>query len=173
MNLKSSSMMLQTRSGTDLAGENTSRHKLARSSGHYSKGSAREILRLIESSEGHVLVLSPYLLSEVADVLRRARIRTRWHLSDEDIGLYCQYLSRVGEEVSLEPLPRVIGDPEDQAVIETAVAGAVTVICTFDAHFYTPAVLALCAEHEIQVMKDVELLAALRKVATTSGSDPV
>ena len=37
------------------------------------KGSAREILRLIEAAEEHVLVMSPHLLSEVADVLRRDR----------------------------------------------------------------------------------------------------
>src|ERR1041385_5515704 len=87
------------------------------------EGSAREILRLIQLSDAHVLILSTYILSEVSDVLRRDRIRARWPLTDEEIRLYCQYLARVTEEVSDEPLPPVmIDDPKDQAVLQTAVS---------------------------------------------------
>jgi putative PIN family toxin of toxin-antitoxin system len=108
------------------------------------EGSAREILRLIEANETHVLILSPYLLSEIADVLRRDRIRARWPLSHEEIRLYCQYLARIGEEVLVEPLPPVIEDPKIQAIIETAVAGAAAVICTFDAFLQTARSPILC-----------------------------
>ena len=87
------------------------------------KGSAREILRLVEAHVDHVLVLSPYILSEVADVLRRDRIRARWPLTDEEVRSYCHYVASVGEEVFPAPLEPVIQDPKDQAIIETAVAG--------------------------------------------------
>jgi hypothetical protein len=68
-------------------------------------------------------ILSPYLLSEVADVLRRDRIRTRWPLTDEEVYSFCQRLARAGEEVSPPTLPQVIQDPKDQAVVDAAVAG--------------------------------------------------
>jgi putative PIN family toxin of toxin-antitoxin system len=128
------------------------------------KGLAREILRLIEANEDHVLVMSPYLFSEVADVLRRDRIRARWPLTDEEIHLYCHYLSTVGEEVSPQPLTAVIQDTKDQAIIETAVAGAATVICTLDSHFYEPTAAAFCAARGIRVMNDVELVQLLRTI---------
>ena len=127
------------------------------------KGSAREILRLIEASAEHTLVISTYLLSEVADVLRRDRIRARWPLTDLEIGAYCQYLARVAEEVTPEALPAVIHDEKDQAVVETAVSGRVDAICTSDGHFYQAPVLEFCEAHAIRVLKDVELLNRLRR----------
>lgn len=126
-------------------------------------GSAREILRLIERDEAHSLVISAHLLGEVADVLRRDRIQARWPLTDEEVRSYCRYLAQVSVEVSPRALPPVIRDPKDQAVIETAVTGAADVICTSDAHFYAEPVLALCAAHSIQVMRDVHLLNHLRR----------
>jgi len=76
---------------------------------------------------------------------RALRLPTGWSLTDEEIQLYRLHLARVEEEVSIQPLPPTIQDHENQAVIETAAAGAVDVICTFDAHFYKPPVLAFCA----------------------------
>lgn len=67
------------------------------------KGSAREILRLIEASADHTLVISAYLLSEVTDVLRRDRIRARWPLTDEESALIAS--------TSHEPLKRFIRRP--------------------------------------------------------------
>jgi putative PIN family toxin of toxin-antitoxin system len=126
------------------------------------EGLARKILRLIEAGADHILVLSPYLLSEVADVLRRDRIRARWPLTDEEVYSYCQYLASVGQEVSPPALPHVIQDPKDQAVLDAAVAGAVAVICTLDTHFTMPAVLTFCAAHSIRVLNDVDLIHLLR-----------
>ena len=125
-------------------------------------GAAREILRLLEASDDHVLVISPHLLSEVSDVLRRDRIRARWPLTDEEVRLYCQHLARIGEEVPSQPLAAVIQDPKDQAVIEAAVAGGVVVICTLDKHFFTAPVQLFCAAHAIRIMNDADLLDCLR-----------
>ncbi|SPF51435.1 conserved hypothetical protein [Candidatus Sulfopaludibacter sp. SbA4] len=127
------------------------------------QGSARAILHLIEESEQHTLLISAYLLSEVADVLRRDRIRARWPLTDEEVRSYCEFLARIGEEVPAEPLPPIIEDPKDQAIIEAAVAGTAAVICTFDAHFYKEPVVAFCATRDIRVMNDAALLQSLRR----------
>ena len=127
-------------------------------------GLARKLLRHIEQSQDHVLIVSSNLLTEVADVLRRPRIQARWHLSDEDIQIYCQYLSSVGEEVPAQQLPSVISDPKDQAVIEAAVAGDVDGICTSDAHFYTSPAREFLAEHGILVLSDRALLLLLERL---------
>jgi len=127
------------------------------------EGSARAILRLIEESEEHALVISAYLLSEVAEVLSRDRIRARWPLTDEEVRSYCEFPARIGEEVSAQPLPPIIEDPKDQPIIEAAVAGTAAVICTFDAHFYRQPVLAFCATRDIRVMNDADLLQSLRR----------
>ncbi len=137
------------------------------------KGAAREILRLMEASTEHVLILSPYLLSEVADVLRRDRIRTRWPLTDEQVSSYCHLLATAAAEGSPLDLPLnlppVIGDPKDQAVLEAAVAGAADVICTLDGHFNSPAVLTFCAGHSIRVLNDVDLIRLLRTLAQSTN----
>ena len=125
-------------------------------------GLAREILRLIEAEADHILILSPYLLSEVADVLRRDRIRARWPLTDGEIHSYCQYLAQAGEEVSPQALPSIIQDPKDHAIIETAVAGAANILCTIDLHFYNAPVLEFCATHGIRVVNDVQFIRLLR-----------
>jgi putative PIN family toxin of toxin-antitoxin system len=126
------------------------------------QGSAREILRFIEASERHVLVVFPYLFSELADVLRRDRIRARFPLTEEDLRSFCDHLAAVGEEVSPKALGPVIDDPKDQAVIEAAVCGEVDVLCTSDHHFYKDPVIVFCAGYGIQIMNDVDLLRLLR-----------
>ena len=71
----------------------------------------------------------------------------------------------------MEPLPPVIDDPKDQAVIEAAVTGKAAAICTFDEHFYKPRVLAFCAANGIQVVNDARLLRLLRTRSVGPGGD--
>ena len=124
-------------------------------------GLARKLLRSVEEREAHILILSSHLLSEVADVLHQPRIQQRWPLSEAEIETYCRYLSRVGQEVPLDPLPPVIADPKDQPVIEAAVAGQADVICTSDAHFYKPPAKDFLDERRISVLTDRALLMLL------------
>jgi putative PIN family toxin of toxin-antitoxin system len=93
-------------------------------------GLARKIVDRIRADEKHVLVISAYILTEIADVLNRPRMRSRWPLSTKDIQQYCQFLSALAEEVAIRPVPAAIADPKDQPVIEAAIAGRADVICT-------------------------------------------
>jgi putative PIN family toxin of toxin-antitoxin system len=127
------------------------------------EGLARKILDHIGAKDEHVLILSAHLLSEVADVLSRPRIRARWPLSDDEIQAYCQYLSAAGQEVKIQPLPPVISDPKDQAVIKAAVCGNADTICTSDAHFFKSPAGEFLAERGIAVLSDVKLVAALER----------
>jgi putative PIN family toxin of toxin-antitoxin system len=122
-------------------------------------GLARKLLRCIEKGEEHVLIISSYLLGEVADVLHRPRIQAQWPISDQEIQVYCRSLSEVGEEVPVRPLAPVIRDSKDQAVIEAAVAGRANVICTGDAHFYLSPAKEFLEQHGISVVNDRGLLA--------------
>jgi putative PIN family toxin of toxin-antitoxin system len=124
-------------------------------------GLARKILDRIRDNDEHVLVVSSHILSEVADVLSRPRMRARWPLSDDEIQRYCQFLSAASEEVSIRPVAQVIDDPKDQAVIEAAVAARVDAICTGDVHFETQAVREFLAGFGIAVLTDRDLLALL------------
>ena len=124
-------------------------------------GLARGILDRIRQNDDHVLVISSYILSEVADVLTRPRIRTRWPLSNDDIQGYCQALSSASEEVSIPALTPAIADPKDQAIIETAVAGRVNVICTGDVHFEAQPVRDFLVGFGIAVVTDRKLIALL------------
>ena len=124
-------------------------------------GLARKILHLIEASQEHVLIVSSHLLSEVADVLSRPRIQSRWPLSGNEIESYCQYLSAAGEEVKIRQLPPAISDPKDQPVIEAAVSGRAEVICTGDTHFYESPAREFLAACGIAVMTDRDLVTVL------------
>jgi putative PIN family toxin of toxin-antitoxin system len=128
-------------------------------------GLARRLLRRIEREEDHVLIVSSHLLTEVADVLRRPRIRARWPLSDEDIGTYCRHLASVAREVSIQPSAPAISDPKDQAIVEAAVAGKADVICTSDFHFYQSPAKEFLAERGISVLSDKALLLLLESQA--------
>jgi putative PIN family toxin of toxin-antitoxin system len=128
-------------------------------------GAAREILRLIETNEAHVLVISMHLLAEVADVLRRDRIRERWPMGDDEVDAFCRHLAAIAEEVSPQPLRPIVIDPNDQAIIEAAISGGVNVICTLDRHFYDQRVLDFCASRGVQIMDDRDLLRMLRSKA--------
>ena len=130
-------------------------------------GLARKILDRICNGDRHVLVISAFILTEVADVLSRPRMRSRWPLSTEEIQRYCQLLSAVAEEVTIRPMPSAIADPKDQPVIEAAIAGAVEAICTGDVHFDAPEVRRALLHYGISVFSDRELLTALEKSGAT------
>ena len=121
------------------------------------QGLAGKLLQEIVSGP-HVLVSSPYILSEVARVLNYARLQARWHLGETTVR---EFVSRVGDvaEIVLTTTPDriVVADPDDDPVLQTAVLGGVDVLCTRDAHLLDRAVVEYCAGQGIQVMNDIDL----------------
>jgi len=128
-------------------------------------GLAREILERSTRSP-HVLVLSPHILAEVHRVLHYPHIQKRFAIPDKEIDDAVRMLAAVSDVV-LKPaiIPVVPTDPEDDAIVATAVDGGADVLCTLDRHFRHRDVLAFCARHSIRVLSDVELLSALRRAA--------
>jgi putative PIN family toxin of toxin-antitoxin system len=125
------------------------------------QGLAGRLLQEIVSGS-HVLVSSPYILSEIARVLAYPRLQARWQLSEETV---TGFVSRVGDiaEIVFTTTPdRVVAaDPDDDPIVQTAVLGKVDVLCTRDAHVLEAAVVEYCAGHGIKVTNDIELYHSL------------
>ena len=128
------------------------------------EGPASIVLQLSTASP-HELLLSDRLLQELHRVLSYERLRPRHGFSDAEIDEYVQRLHDMAEMVeAVGPDSSVVPhDPDDDHVITLAVAGQVDVICTLDKHLLHPDVQAYCAQHNILIMSDVELLALLRQ----------
>lgn len=112
----------------------------------------------------HVLLLSPFLVSELSRVLCYERLRAVHGLDDAAIDQYVSDLTLVAEMVIPpdDATAVVADDPDDDAVIATAVAGAADVLCTKDRHLLKPEVVAYCASKDIEIIDDDELLQRLQ-----------
>lgn len=123
----------------------------------------------------HLLVVSPFLLSELTRVLGYERLRAMHGRDDEGIA---RFILQIQEEALVvappeDALPATVPhDPQDDPILATAIAGQADVLCTLDRHFGHPEVLGFCAAHSLRVMTDVELLAELRAEETTNESPP-
>jgi predicted nucleic acid-binding protein len=60
----------------------------------------------------------------------------------------------------------VSADPDDDPIIQLAVAAHAAVLCTRDRHFHRPDVQAYCARHGIRILSDLDLLRELRALAS-------
>ena len=126
-------------------------------------GPAGELFRLI--CTGHTLVLSPFLIMELDRVLRYERMIALHGKSEERIDAHVNDICQAGEMVIPQTISAVVPtDPDDDAVIATAIVGKADVLCTLDRHLRTDAVKSYCEQRGLKVMTDVELLEALRKV---------
>ncbi|HXK05545.1 MAG TPA: PIN domain-containing protein [Verrucomicrobiae bacterium] len=89
----------------------------------------------------HILVTSPYILSEIARVT--------------------EFVNRVGDAAEIvlttTPDPVIVGDPDDDPIVQTAVLGRVDCLCTRDAHVLEAAVLEYCASRGINITNDIDL----------------
>jgi putative PIN family toxin of toxin-antitoxin system len=129
------------------------------------RGPARKLLEIIVGSREHTLLLSPFVLQELERVFSYERVRLSSKLTDEEVAQYLGYLRTkdVSEMVFPGPAPRVVpADPDDDPVVQTAVAGHAEAICTLNRHFYHPDVIDYCLQRGVLIANDLDLLALLR-----------
>lgn len=127
-------------------------------------GPARDVL-IRCTEDPHVLLLSAFILAELHRVLRYERVRQVHGLDDFGVDQYIAHVEAAGVTVALpaaSTIPIVGADPEDDPIIQTAVAGQADILCTRDRHLYHADVTAYCRSHGITVIDDVELLARMR-----------
>jgi uncharacterized protein len=128
------------------------------------QGLARDLLLTIVSG-AHVLVLSSAILVEVQRVLTYPHVQARWPLSEEAIDQYLVYLEAESVLVDLpKSFPAVVSDPDDDPILQTAIAGKADILCSRDEAFRHEVVERVCAGHGIKVMGDIALLQDLRKL---------
>jgi putative PIN family toxin of toxin-antitoxin system len=129
---------------------------LVRAAGN-DQGLAGQLLGEIISGP-HTLVISPYILSEIARVLSYPRLQARWQLSQMAIAEFIKSMGDVAEIVlTTTPDPVVVADPDDDPIVQTAVLGRVDFLCTRDAHVLQAGVVEYCASHGIKVTSDIDL----------------
>lgn len=106
----------------------------------------------------HILVISPYILSEIARVLAYPRLQARWQLKEKTI---MEFVSRLADvvEIVLTTTPDrvVIADPDDDPIVQTAVLGGADFLCTRDAHVLEAAAVEYCAGRGIKITNDIDL----------------
>lgn len=61
--------------------------------------------------------------------------------------------------------PAVVSDPDDDLVLQTAIAGKADVLCSRDGAFRYENVEQLCRAHSIRVVDDITLIHELRRDA--------
>src|SRR5262245_37008885 len=76
----------------------------------------------------YILLYSEPLLAELLDVLNRPRIRSKYHLRDEDIATVLALILLRGDAVIPDRHVTVCRDPKDNQVLEVASAGRADVI---------------------------------------------
>ena len=92
--------------------------------------------------EPHLLILSPYLLTELARVLHYPRVKAMHGLNGRQIHRYLLALQSNALVVHVSPSLTdsiVPNDPDDDPIVATAVVGEANYLCTLDKHL-------LCAE---------------------------
>lgn len=126
-------------------------------------GLANELV-LAATRPEHVLVLSPFLVSELSRVLRYDRLRQVHGLDDAGIDQYVADLLMVAELVVPPGNPDAVvtDDPDDDPVVAAAIAGKGELLCTKDRHLLSPDVVAYCAAHGVRVVSDVDLVRVLQ-----------
>jgi putative PIN family toxin of toxin-antitoxin system len=125
-------------------------------------GPASELLKHIRAN--CLLVASRPLLTELLDVLRRPKIQALHGLNERGIRRFVSSIYKVATIVQVpEPVPRIVPhDPDDDAIMLTAVGGKADVLTTRDQHLFHPDVVAIATQHGLRILTDETLLKELQ-----------
>ena len=126
------------------------------------QGLARDLLLTVVSGP-HLLIVSRAILVEVQRVLSYPHVQTRWPLMKEAIQQYLVFLEAASVLVETpEVSPAIVSDPDDDPILQTAIAGRADVLCTRDAAFRHEVMERVCTAHSIRILDDITLLRELR-----------
>lgn len=99
-----------------------------------SKGHPYKIVKIWEKGE-LILITSPAMINEAEKVLNYQRIKIRYKLNDDEIRQIVVNLLRYSVLIDNLPLLDVIkDDPDDNAILSTAVEGKADYIISGDSH---------------------------------------
>jgi len=127
-------------------------------------GLAGALLDLVWDS--HLLILSMESIQELSEVLHYENVRKLHQLNDDEIQSFVQTVMDSSLIVFLEEnaIPKIVPhDADDDVIVATAVAGNAEILCTLDKHLHHKDVIEYCTNHNIRVLKDIDLLNELRE----------
>ncbi|MFI5395673.1 MAG: putative toxin-antitoxin system toxin component, PIN family [Candidatus Binatia bacterium] len=108
------------------------------------------------------VVIALSILEEIGDVLRRPRIKRKYQVLEEDV---VQYLRLIAAGVAVVPVAgtmRLCRDPDDDVVLETAIAGGAKYLVTRDDDLKRDLdLIRQMKEHGVQVMSVSRFLATV------------
>jgi putative PIN family toxin of toxin-antitoxin system len=121
----------------------------------------------------HVLVTSPEMLAELSRVLRYEHVRKLHGLGDPEIDEFVASIEVGSIVVSLPAnIPAIVqADPDDDAVVATAVLGEADALCTRNRHLYALDVLNYLHQWSVEVIDDMQLIAVLRSQENNAAND--
>lgn len=129
-------------------------------------GLGRDLL-LMATREPHRLLLTHSLYAELRKVMHYPRVRALHGFDDSEIQSFLDELADAADQIDVAGQrhvgPLVGLDPTDDKVLLAAVAGRADAIGTNNRHLFIPDVLVLARTHGIRILRDVELIAELRK----------
>lgn len=100
-----------------------------------------------------IAVISEPILSEIADVLSRPRIRDKYDIAPEDIQELLILIEEKAEHVIVSGKIDVCRDKDDNLVIETAIKGSAQYLVTRDDDIkFDEKVSALLLQYDISVL---------------------
>lgn len=101
------------------------------------QGTVGPVLQGLRNADFQLLYSDP-LLAELADVLARPRLRTKYGLTTEDVATVLSLILLRGEPIVPARRIEVCRDPTDNMVLEAAVAGQADAIVRGDKDLLTP-----------------------------------
>lgn len=105
------------------------------------------------------VVVSPALLDELAEVLARPRISNKYKLNDHIINNYISLLETEAVHVNTTGTFQICRDPDNDIILETAIAGKATIAVSRDDDLKRDQDLILHMEHHgVSVMSIQQFL---------------
>ena len=133
------------------------------------RNNAAEAALLLVVESPHTLILSEFMLAELARILRYERMRRIHGLPDEQLDAFVDRLRQAAEIVDVPAAAAdavVLADPDDDPIVATAVLGHAEVLATWDRHLFQAEVIEYLSHYGVRVMRETELLAELRAAGT-------
>jgi putative PIN family toxin of toxin-antitoxin system len=108
------------------------------------------------------IVIGLPILEEIADVLRRPRIRKKYQIREEEIVQYLRLITAGAAVVPVTGTMKLCRDPDDDVVLETAIAGGAKYLVTRDDDLKRDLdLIRQMKEHGVRVVSVSRFLATL------------
>jgi uncharacterized protein len=109
-------------------------------------------------------VISEPLFEKLSDVLERPRLREKYEIAEDDIQGLLALIGELADETAIGGEVDICRDADDNAVIETAVAGKATYLVTGDKDITDDEnVLSFLSKHGVEATSLSDFLSVIEK----------